>query len=200
MSSIQIITRESFIGLISIGLWVVFCYMCDLSLGFLLGILALGAWVWAFRNPERVPLDRGDDVILAPIDGRVSNIEQDKKHVRVSVDVSFFDVGLVRAPRAVESISLEKRAGLVAYFSPLAKDLNESLHAQITGTTNYKLSLYPKIFKQSRFYAPIDFGLGERMGFMKVGTLILELPASVELRVHIGDRIKGGSSVLGYVK
>lgn len=200
MNSIQIITRESFIGVLCFGLWVVFCYMLDLSLGFLLGILALGAWIWAFRNPERVPLDRGEDVILAPIDGRVSNIERDKKHVRVSIDVSFFDVGLVRAPREVESMTLERKEGLVAYFSPLKNQLNQTLRAQITGKLTYAISLYPSVFKQSRFYAPINFNIGERIGFMKVGTLTLELPDFVDVRVHIGDRIKGGSSVLGYTK
>lgn len=200
MNSIQIITKESFWGIVWFVVWIVFCRVVDFSLGFLLGVVLLAAWLWAFRNPERVPLDRGEDVILAPIDGRVSNIERDKKHVRVSIDVSFFDVGLVRAPREVESIALERREGLVAYFSPLKNQLNQTLRAQITGKLTYAISLYPSVFKQSRFYAPINFNIGERMGFMKLGTLVLELPDSVEIRAHIGDRIKGGSSVLGYTK
>lgn len=200
MNSIQIITKESFWGIVWFVVWIVFCRVVDFSLGFLLGVVLLAAWLWAFRNPERTPSDRGDDIVLAPIDGTISNIEHRQGTTRLSIDVSFFDVGLVRAPQEVETITLEKKFGLVAYFSPLQKELNEVLRADIVGKISCSIWLYPKVFKHARFYAPIAYRLGERMGFMKLGTLVLELPDSVEIRAHIGDRIKGGSSVLGYTK
>jgi len=41
---------------------------------------------------------------------------------------------------------------------------------------------------------------GQRMGMIKFGSRVdVLLPASVELRVKAGDRVKGGSSVLGVV-
>lgn len=200
MSGIQIITRESFFGIVWFVLWIVFCQIVDFSLGILLGVVLLLAWLWAFRNPERTSLDRGDDIVLAPIDGTISNIEQCEDAVRLSIDVSFFDVGLVRSPQEAQSITLQKRSGLVAYFSPLHKELNEAMHANIQGKMSCKISLYPKVFKNTRFYAPIAYHLGERMGFMKLGTLVLELPKSVEIRAHIGDKLRGGVNVLGYMK
>lgn len=200
MSSIQIITRESFLGIVWFIVWIVFCRVFDFSLGFLLGVVLLLAWLWAFRNPERTPIDRGDDIVLAPIDGTISNIEHRQGTTRISIDVSFFDVGLVRAPQEVEAITLEKKFGLVAYFSPLQKELNEVMRADIIGKISCSIWLYPKVFKHTRFYAPIAYRLGERMGFMKVGTLVLELPDSVEIRAHIGDKLKGGVNVLGYIK
>lgn len=200
MNSIQIITRESFGGLLVIGVWLLFCFMIDCSLGLLVGILALIAWVWAYRNPERIPLERGEDIVLAPIDGRVSNIEQLKNGVRISIEVGFFDTGLVRSPQATQDITLEKKSGLVAQFSPLKKRLNETLSAISNSKSHYKIRLFPRVFKHSRFYAPIAFRAGERMGFMKVGMLELEVDSPLELRAHIGDRLKGGTSVIGYAK
>lgn len=57
MSGIQIITRESFFGIVWFVLWIVFCQIVDFSLGILLGVVLLLAWLWAFRNPERTSLD-----------------------------------------------------------------------------------------------------------------------------------------------
>ena len=55
MNSIQIITKESFWGIVWFVVWIVFCRVVDFSLGFLLGVVLLAAWLWAFRNPERMP-------------------------------------------------------------------------------------------------------------------------------------------------
>lgn len=200
MSGLQIIVRESFLGVVCFIVWIVLCRVFDFSLGLLLGVVLFLAWLWAFRNPERTPIDRGDDIVLAPIDGIIGNIEHMQENTRISIDVSFFDVGLVRAPQNIETMVLEKKSGLVAYFSPLQKELNEMMRANIAGKVSCSISLYPRVFKHTKFYAPITYRLGERMGFMKVGTLVLELPDSVDVRVHIGDKLKGGMDVLGYIK
>lgn len=200
MSGIQIITRESFLGIVCFVVWIVFCWLVDFGLGLLLGIVLLLAWVWAFRNPERAPVDRSGDMVLAPIDGRISNIEQKDKRVWVSIEVTFFDVGLVRTPQEINSIKLARKSGLVACLSPLHKELNETMSAEISGGIACVIHLYPRVLKQARFYTPIAYRLGERMGFMKLGTLVLELPDSVKLHAQIGGKIRGGTDVLGYIK
>jgi phosphatidylserine decarboxylase len=41
---------------------------------------------------------------------------------------------------------------------------------------------------------------GQRMGLIKFGSRVdVLMPAETELRVRVGDRVHGGSSVLGYV-
>lgn len=200
MNSIQIVVKESFSGLLIFGFWILFCLMFDFSFGLFLGIIGLCAWAWAFRNPERIPFERGENVFLAPIDGKISNIERFEKGVRICVDVGLFDSGLVRAPQAIQEVTLYKKSGLVAYFSTLKTRLNEHLSATISGKNPYIIRLFPSIFKHSNFYAPIAFRLGERMGFMKFGKLELEIEVPIDLQIHIGDKIKGGMSVIGYTK
>jgi phosphatidylserine decarboxylase len=41
---------------------------------------------------------------------------------------------------------------------------------------------------------------GQRMGLIKFGSRVdVLMPAEAELRVKVGDRVLGGSSILGYV-
>lgn len=98
MNNTQIITKESFNGLFALGIWIVFCWFFDFSFGTFIGVLGLLAWVWAYRNPERIALQQGKDIVLAPIDGYISNIEQLDNGVCIHIKVGFFDVGLVRLP------------------------------------------------------------------------------------------------------
>ena len=42
---------------------------------------------------------------------------------------------------------------------------------------------------------------GERFGLIRFGSRVdLYLPESTPLRVHVGDRVRGGISVIGYLK
>lgn len=197
MNNTQIITKESFNGLFALGIWIVFCWFFDFSFGAFIGVLGLLAWVWAYRNPERIALQQGKDIVLAPIDGYISNIEQLENGVCIHIKVGFFDVGLVRAPTNSKELSISKQAGLLAYFSPLNESLNESLHAK---SKNFEIMLLPRIFRHSSFYAPIEYKAGDRIGFMKVGEVKMCVYGNIEMISRIGDKIQAGVSVVGNLR
>lgn len=197
MNNTQIITKESFNGLFALGIWIVFCWFFDFSFGTFIGVLGLLAWIWAYRNPERIALQQGKDIVLAPIDGYISNIEQLENGVCIHIKVGFFDVGLVRAPTNSKELSISKQAGLLAYFSPLNESLNESLHAK---SKNFEIMLLPRIFRHSSFYAPIEYKAGDRIGFMKVGEVKMCVYGNIEMISRIGDKIQAGVSVVGNLR
>ena len=197
MNNTQIITKESINGLFALGIWIVFCWFFDFSFGTFIGVLGLLAWIWAYRNPERIALQQGKDIVLAPIDGYISNIEQLDNGVCIHIKVGFFDVGLVRAPTNCKELSISKQAGLLAYFSPLNESLNESLHAK---SKNFEIMLLPRIFRHSSFYAPIEYKAGDRIGFMKVGEVKMRVYGNIEMISRIGDKIQAGVSVVGNLR
>ena len=197
MNNTQIITKESFNGLFALGIWIVFCWFFDFSFGTFVGVLGLLAWIWAYRNPERIALQQGKDIVLAPIDGYINNIEQLENGVCIHIKGGFFDVGLVRAPMNCKELSISKQAGLLAYFSPLNESLNESLHAK---SKNFEIMLLPRIFRHSSFYAPIEYKAGDRIGFMKVGEVKMRVYGNIEMISRIGDKIQAGVSVVGNLR
>lgn len=197
MNSTQIITKESFSGLFVLGVWIVFCWFFGFSFGLFIGIVGFLAWIWAYRNPERIAFQQGKDIILSPIDGYVSNIEQLENGICIHIRVGFFDAGLVRAPMNCKELSISRQAGLLAYFSPLNESLNESLHAK---SKNFEITLLPRIFRHSSFYAPIEYKAGDRIGFMKIGELKLRVQGNIEVISRIGDKIQAGVTVLGNIR
>ncbi len=196
MKSIHIIAKESWKGIILFVIWLVFCELYDLSFGFLLGICGLLIWLWAFRNPERIPLEKENDTILAPIDGEITHIETQDKHTHITIKVGFLDSGFVRAPFHISDANIIKKSGLILYFSNLANRLNQKEYME---NSDIKIALFPSVFKNTHLYAPITFSIGDRIGFMKFGELRLVLKQSpIHLRVNIGDKLKGGQTIIGY--
>ena len=193
---IHILAKESRNGIIAFGAWILFCYFCNFSFGIFLGIIGLGAWVWAFRNPERVP-NKEKNIILAPIDGEVIDINQEEKQCSITIKVRFFDCGFLRAPLECKSLKITKKSGLLLHFSPLANKLNEQITLK---TASFEIVLSPRLFKVSHFKGE-NFFIGERIGFLKTGEVKVNLLKPLaNLNISIGDRILAGQSIIGYVK
>ena len=62
--------------------------------------------------------------------------------------------------------------------------------------------LYHKICLRNVYLYFFDskFRMGQRIGFFLNGRAKFKLPANVEIKVSIDDRIYAGSSVIGYVR
>ncbi len=161
--------------------------------------------MWFFRDPSRrVPADPG--LIVSPADGKVEDAEwietTNGSRVRISIFLSVFDVHVNRVPVSGTVTLVEYREGqfLNALNAESAVHNEQTLITVDTG--DYSVS-----FKQiagllaRRILCNVQEGdrvtRGQRMGLIKFGSRVdVLLPASVELRVRAGDRVKGGSSVL----
>ena len=161
--------------------------------------------VWFFRDPSRrVPGAPG--LIVSPADGKVEDAEWIEttagSRVRVSIFLSVFDVHVNRVPVSGTVTLAEYREG--QFLNAL--NAESAVHNEQTLVT-IDAGEYQVSFKQiagllaRRILCNVREGdqvrRGERMGLIKFGSRVdVLLPASVELRVKAGDRVKGGSSVL----
>jgi len=163
-------------------------------------------FLWFFRDPTRtIPTEPG--AIVSPGDGKVDGAEWietiDGRRLRVSVFLNVFDVHVNRCP--VEGIVtlVEQRPG---QFLNAMKEESAVLNEQtliVIDTGEFTVS-----FKQiagllaRRIVCNLKAGdrveRGQRMGLIKFGSRVdVLLPTEAQLRVKVGDRVKGGSSILG---
>jgi phosphatidylserine decarboxylase len=190
-----------------------------LALGALLGLrwLWLGSVVVAlsiftaffFRDPERV-IPTGDRLVVSPADGRVVQVipapadgPLGSGATQISVFLSIFNVHVNRAPIAgrVEDVRYNKGDFLPA-FDDKASLRNEQNCVTIAGPSArvaFKqiagLIARRIVFRKQQ---GDEVGRGERVGLIKFGSRVdIFLPAGTELRVKVGDRVSGGSSILG---
>ncbi len=166
--------------------------------------------LYFFRDPERtIPSD--SDIIVSPADGRVTRVQpldpsaSDSGTV-VSIFLSPLDVHINRAPIAgtVTEVAYTHGKFLIA-TSEKASILNEQnaltikgekievVCKQIAGIVARRIVCWKK---------PGDsVGLGERFGLIKFSSRTdLIMPASVEVLVQEGTRVKGGLSIVGRIR
>lgn len=165
-----------------------------------------------FRNPEReIPSDEG--IIVSPADGKVILIKDviyeeglKDKSVMVSIFLSLFDVHINRAPCSGDVIYVKHKSGK---FLPAFKDSASLENEQVTIVISN--NAYQILVRQiagiiaRRIVCWTKAGdmiqRGQRYGLIKFGSRVdIFLPEKTELKVKLGDRVKGGKTILGILK
>jgi phosphatidylserine decarboxylase len=169
-----------------------------------------------FRDPERA-IDAspvGDDLVLAPADGKVMHAGPGQPGVapegdwqQVSIFLSVFDVHINRTPYGGTVTDVTYRPGKwhAAYKFESA---TENERSDIT--LSHVVDGVPRavIFRQivglvarrvvTRVKAGDQLRTGDRIGLMKFGSRMdIFVPPEVELTVAKGDRTVAGETVLG---
>src|SRR5208283_5644778 len=181
-----------------------------------------GAWVWAiapvvlaafflwfFRDPHRV-IPTGNGLIVSPGDGLVTETASittpEGARQRISIFLSVFNVHVNRAPISgtVSRVHYQKGKFLNA-MNPASAERNEQSAVTLRGQgadAGFEIT-----FKQiagllarrivCRCAEGQTLERGQRMGLIKFGSRVdVLLPANAEFRVKVGERVKGGASVL----
>lgn len=165
------------------------------------------AFLGFFRDPDRIAPDL-PGVVLAPADGRVMVITEALDPwvgpaVRVSIFLSPLDVHVNRVPVGGLVKNVEYVAGrFLAAYRPEASEQNERCAVSLDGdrarvtVTQISGVLARRIVCRAR---PGDtLRAGERYGLIRFGSRTdLVLPRGTEVRVRLGDRVRGGESVMG---
>ncbi len=200
-----IIAKAGWNTILVVMMLFVFAYALSFLTLFFFGILLVTLWL--YRNPERMSLESDPYALIAPCDGRVSAISKvhasdGKEWLRVVIEKRLYDVGLIRAPIAMNVMEIKERIGFsMASNSPLAKSLGEKKVLTCKGYFGeFKLAIYKGHF--ARTIALNDFSTpfkaSQRLGFFSEGSVALFLPLETRISVVLNDEVKAGESVLGY--
>jgi phosphatidylserine decarboxylase len=173
-----------------------------------LPLLLLTAFMaYFFRDPNRaVPTDA--NVVVSPADGRVTRVEKlspaDPLSPNVvSIFLSPFDVHINRAPIAGTIVDLTYTKGrFTSATSDRASLVNEQNALTIRGermTVVCKQIAGVLARRIVCWKRPGDgLKLGERFGLIKFGSRTdLVLPPEVKIDVRVGERVRGGASIIG---
>jgi phosphatidylserine decarboxylase len=181
-----------------------------LGVGWLAAIFAaLTVFVIAFfRNPSRaVPGD--DATVVAPADGRVLAVdaiedEQGRKGLRIAIFLSVFNVHVNRTPLAGRVVSLTRGgARFLAAWDPRGERENVRLAMELELADGRRIvvtQITGLIARRIVCHAQVGEWIprGIRYGLIRFGsrTDVLLPPGSVAT-VKPGDRVSGGSSIIG---
>lgn len=164
--------------------------------------------VWFFRDPVRVaPL--GDKNILSPADGKIISLGDaidsplTPAGNRISIFMSLWNAHVNRAPISGTIESVEHRKGRFrAAFNPSAAIENENVEVvmrtdfgrlafrQVAGFIARRIVFHPR--------KGDTLASGERVGMIRFGSRVdLFLPDRVRLKVHLGDKVTAGETIIG---
>lgn len=176
---------------------------------FLLAAALLGGICYFFRDPDRFPPATGPEWILAPADGKVTDVGliHDPQIFkgsarRISIFLSLFDVHVQRAPYQGTLASLHYEAG--GFAPAFLSDTHRNEYNLMTLSSPYGLIGVKQIagILARRIVCWPKPGQsvirGERLGLIKFGSRVeLLLPPSVEVLVSVGEQVYGGQTIIG---
>src|ERR1700685_2680753 len=166
-------------------------------------------FLWFFRDPERAIPDAAG-ALVSPGDGKVTDVSfvttSGGKQARISIFLSVFDVHVNRSPIAgvVREVRYQRGKFLNAMNQASAEQNEQNIvrvegdgqvvvFKQIAGLLARRIVFYPKVGDRLE--------RGQRVGLIKFGSRVDVLfDASARVSVKVGDRVKGGASVLAYLE
>ncbi len=168
-------------------------------------VLTVGVALF-FRDPER-SIPQTPETIVSPADGRVMEIVPENAQTRrISIFLSLWDVHINRAPYGgvVQSVVYTPGKFLAAYRQEaswvneantitIADHGREFMVKQIAGI------LARRIVCRVRPGDTLE--KGQRYGLIRFGSRTdLLLPATAEIAVQVGDVVRGGETILAFLK
>ncbi len=200
-------------------------WVVGLGLATIIFFLLGWGWLWKlallmaiftgsfFRNPERYPPFR-DGTVVSPADGRILSVTQVagpelsgmEESTKVSIFMSVFNVHVNRAPTAGRVLEIHYRPG--KFFSAnldKASEENERNLVVMEDEQGHRLAFVQIAGLIARrivcFVNPDDTVVkGERFGLIRFGSRVdLYLPTQTEIDISIGQHVKGGETIIGYL-
>jgi phosphatidylserine decarboxylase len=184
--------------------------------GLVLGWIASPVWaipavllacffLWFFRDPEReIPVVAG--AVVSPGDGKVTDVSQilvnGSKKLRISIFLSVVDVHVNRSPIAgVIRDARYQRGKFINAMSAESASENEQNIVTVEGeghTVVFK-QIAGLLARRIVFSKKVGDHVerGERVGLIKFGSRVdVVLDAQATPQVKIGDRVRGGASIV----
>lgn len=190
-----------------------FCYTLPWLFWPLAAILfLLWFWVlWFFRIPKRT-FTKGDNLVIAPADGKVVVIEETMepeyfkdKRLQVSIFMSPLNVHVNRSPITGKTAYMKYHPGkyLVAWHP---KSSTENERTTVVIENNHVTLLLRQIAgamaRRIKYYLQPGDAIEQtgEFGFIRFGSRVdVFFPVGTKLEVTIGQAVKGGQTVLAKI-
>ena len=196
--------KEISAALIILFLLVIFFYFIYKPL-FVASLIILIFTCYFFRDPERVvPL--GDDILISPADGLITNISETKdgkkKYTKVSIFLSVFNVHIQRIPISGEIVKIDYFEGkFVNATLDKASEENERLKLTIKSKANLIHVTQIAGLIARRIICNVKLkdntNQGDRYGIIKFGSRVdIEFPDNFDLLVSVGQQCIGGETII----
>ena len=196
--------KEVSAALIILFLLVVFFYFIYKPL-FIISLILLIFTFYFFRDPERV-VPIGNDILVSPADGLITNITEIKEgkkfYTKVSIFLSIFNVHIQRLPISGEVTKVDYIEGkFINATLDKASDENERLKITIKNGNNliYVTQIAGLIARRIVNYVKPNENInqGERYGIIKFGSRVdIEFPNNFKLLVNEGQQCIGGETII----
>ena len=196
--------KEVSAALIILFLLVVFFYFIYKPL-FIISLIFLIFTFYFFRDPERV-VPIGDDILVSPADGLITNIteikEGKKLYTKVSIFLSIFNVHIQRLPISGEVTKVDYIEGkFINATLDKASNENERLKITIKNGNNliYVTQIAGLIARRIVNYVKPNENInqGDRYGIIKFGSRVdIEFPNNFKLLVNEGQQCIGGETII----
>jgi phosphatidylserine decarboxylase len=177
-------------------------------------IVAVGAAIltlfvsWFFRNPSRV-VPQGTRLVVASGDGKVIAIEEEfeprfikDRSIRLSIFLNVFDVHINRIPceGVVEEVQYSRMTVASRSAATLRNEQNALMIRTVQGAKVLCVQVAGLVARRIVCWiSPGDRAVrGERFGLIRFGSRMdTFLPVGTAVKVAVGDRVKGGETILG---
>lgn len=172
-------------------------------------VILAAFFLWFFRDPERViPSEPG--AVVSPADGKVTSVATVKvgseTFKSISIFLNVFNVHVNRSPVSgiVRGARYEPGKYLNA-MNPASAEQNERNTVTIEGEGHRVIfkQIAGLLARRIVFTKQVGDSVrrGERVGLIKFGSRTdVLLDPSAEVAVKVGDNVKGGSSILAFLK
>lgn len=173
----------------------------------LLSFVLVVFFIVVFRNPERELPNYDPNSVLCPADGEVISIEAltgSEYAYKVSIDTTYKDVGILRAPMSATLILISKKHGTrLSLNNPIAIHTNENVRMIFEDSNANKVQLVHTV-KQSLCGVVVDveqdisIAQSARYGVMVNGITHIYLPQNFRLNLILGEKVTASHSLVGY--
>jgi phosphatidylserine decarboxylase len=172
-------------------------------------VLLAAFFLWFFRDPQRVIPDEAG-ALVSPADGKITDVSpvtlNGESRLRISIFLNVFNVHVNRSPASgiIREVRYQK-GKFVNAMNAASAEQNEQNVVTVEGdgqTVVFK-QIAGLLARRIVFNKKVGDRVerGERVGLIKFGSRVdVLLDASAALEVKVGDHVKGGSSVLAYLR
>ena len=168
--------------------------------------------IYFFRDPERISPEE-DDVIVSPADGKIILIEEvfDERFVKehaykISIFMNIFNVHVNRAPFPGAVMQIQYSPGAFYSANTERGALENEACAITIGTESGSRMAVVQVagLVARRIVCWTTKGdklfRGQRFGLIRFGSRVdLYLPLHAHLEVSVGQKVRAGESILGYL-